>query len=633
MQGDRTRVMVVEDEKITALELQDRLTSSGYHVSAMVSTGEEALEQAQANKPDLALMDIKLKGFMDGVQAAELIRARLDIPIIYLTAYADKETLQRAKITEPFGYILKPFDERELYTTIEMALYKHKMERKLKESEQWFSTTLNSISDAVIATNKDGYITFLNPIAERLTGWSRADAIGESLSKIYNVLDEKSSDHQDKESDHDIGGVVYSEFHHTKILISKNGTQRLIDDSMAPIQKSDGMINGVVLVFRDISERRKFEQELIKTQKLESLGVLAGGIAHDFNNVLTAIIGNISIAKLNLDANDDTYKLLMEVENASKRAKSLTRQLLTFSKGGEPVRKLVSIKDALRNAASFALKGSSIQGEFSFAPDLMAIEADEAQLTQAIYNIINNARQAKPKDSRVLIRAENVKVGLEQKLAIKPGPYIKVTIIDQGSGIRPEHLTKIFDPYFTTRQNASGLGLAISYSIVKKHDGNVLVESVPDKGTKVTIYIPASEEKVAPKRERDYHFPARHGNILVMDDEPLIRNLVKRMLNIMGHSVETANHGQQAIELYSTAMNNGNPYDVVILDLTVQGGMGGQETIERLRKLNPDVKAIVSSGYSNDPIMANFADYGFSGVVAKPYETHELNRVINDVMK
>ena len=625
--------MVVEDERITALALQDRLTDMGYQVTNLATTGEEALEKAQQNQPDIALMDIKLKGFMDGIQAAELIRAKIDIPIIYLTAYADRDTLHRAKITEPFGYILKPYDEKELYTTIEMALYKHRMERKLRESEQWFSTTLNSISDAVIATNKDGFITFMNPVAEKLTGWSRSDAIGESLSKVFDVVAENTADASHIDRTQDISVMEFHGFSNSKILFSKNGLQRIIEDSMAPIQKPDGTITGVVLIFRDISERRKFEQELIKTQKLESLGVLAGGIAHDFNNVLTAIIGNTSIAKLNIDPTSETYQLLVEVENASKRAKTLTRQLLTFSKGGEPVKKVINIKDSIRNAVSFALKGSNIKCEFNFTPDLMVVNADEAQLTQAFYNIINNARQANPSDHKILVSATNKHVGVEQKLAIKSGPYVVVDVVDHGEGIQSENLSKIFDPYFTTRQNASGLGLSISYSIIKKHGGNILVESTPELGTRVTVYIPATEQKSKQHPIRDYEFPVRKSKILVMDDEPLIRNLVKRMLNIIGHAVDTANHGQQAIELYARALKSGSPYDVVILDLTVQGGMGGQETIQKLLAIDPKVKAIVSSGYSNDPIMANYKDYGFCGVVAKPYETHELNRAINEVLK
>ncbi|CAD7773330.1 MAG: Sensor histidine kinase RcsC [Candidatus Methanoperedenaceae archaeon GB37] len=624
----KAQILVVEDEGIIAQDIQNTLKKLGYAVPAIAYSGKEGIEKAQEIQPDLVLMDIVLGGGIDGIEAAEQIRRRFHIPVVYLTAYADEKTLQRAKITEPFGYILKPFEEKELYITIEMALYKHEMERRLKESQQWLTTTLKSIGDAVIATDINGCVIFMNPIAESLTGWKQKEASGKHLKKIFNIINEKTGKQVDDPVTRVLReGIVVGLANHT-LLISKDGTRRSIDDSGAPIKDENGKIIGVVLVFRDVSEKRRIEQELMKADKLNSLGILAGGIAHDFNNILTAILGNIILAKEFTRPGEKIYERLIEAEKASLRAKDLAQQLLTFSSGGAPIKKTMFISELLKESALFALSGSNVQCEFSISNNLWAVEIDEGQINQAINNLIINAIQSMPEGGRIKLTAENVTVSEGEK----KGRYVKISIVDQGIGIPKEHLPKIFEPYFTTKQKGSGLGLAIVYSIIKKHDGYIEVETELGVGTTFKVYLPASLKNVFMRKGLKEKIQTGKGKILVMDDEELVRKVIGEMLVFLGYEVEFAKEGIEAIELYKKAKAQGQPFDVIIMDLTIPIGMGGKETINKLLEIDPTVKAIVSSGYSTDPVMTEFTKYGFKGFIIKPFKIKELGEVLYRVI-
>ncbi len=626
------QVLVVEDEGIVAKDIENTLKKLGYAVPAIASSGEEAIKKATETLPDLVLMDIVLEGYMDGVEAAEQIRDRFDIPVVYLTAYTDNKTLQRAKITEPYGYILKPFSERELYTAIEMALYKHQMERKLRESEQWLVTTLKSIGDAVIATDAGGFVTFMNPVAEALTGWNQEDAAGKPLKKVFNIINEETGKQAEDPATRVLReGVVVGLANHT-MLIARDGTKYPIDDSGAPIRDDKGNIMGVVLVFRDITEKRNMEEALLKVDALESLGILAGGIAHDFNNILMAIMGNITLAKMYAKPGDKIFERLKEAENASLRAKDLTQQLLTFSRGGAPIKKTVFISKLLEDTVAFVLSGSNVRCEFSISGDLWPVEVDEGQISQVINNLIINADHAMPRGGIIKVSAENTAVDVEQGLPLKEGNYIKISIEDQGIGIPEEHLQKIFDPYFTSKQKGSGLGLATAYSIVKRHDGYVQVESELGVETTFNIYLPASLKDVLIEKELRERIHTGKGKILIMDDEEIIRKVAGEMIKVLGYEVEFAKDGAEAIELYKKAKESAQPFDAIIMDLTIPGGMGGKETIQELIEIDPETKAIVSSGYSNDPIMADYRKYGFCGVIAKPYKIKELGEILYKVI-
>ncbi len=631
----KANILVVEDETIVAKYIQKWLRSLGYSVPAVVSSGEEAIEKTEEIHPDLVLMDIVLKGNMDGIETARRIRARLNIPIIFLTAYADENTLERAKVTEPFGYIIKPFEERELHSTIEMALYKHRMERQLKESREWFATTLKSICDAVIATDREGLITFMNPVAESLTGWEQKEALGRDLKEVFRVIDEKTRiPIENLGADVLRQGVVTNPTEH--ILISRYGREMYIDDSVAPIKDDSGNIMGVVLIFRDATERRRMAEELLKAQRLESVGILACGIAHDFNNLLASILGNISLLKARVNAQDETYRRLREAEKACIEAKRLTQQLLMFSRGGAPVKKLTSIEQVIRESVSFALRGSNVRCELSIEEGLWDVEVDESQIAQVITNLVINAQRAMPQGGVVKVSAQNA---TEVEADLKPtstegGRYIKITVEDEGEGIPPGHLSKIFDPFFATKHRSSGLGLAMAYSIIKNHDGYIGVESELGSGMKVYIYIPASNKKMEEKGGivAEGGVLRGSGRVLIVDDEEMIREITGEMLGHMGYEIEYASDGSEAIEVYKRAKEEGRSFDVVIMDLTVLRGIGGEEAIAKLREIDPNIRAIVSGGYSDDRVMSEYKDHGFKGFISKPYSMRDLGAVLYKVI-
>jgi len=414
-------------------------------------------------------------------------------------------------------------------------------------------------------------------------------------------------------------------------VLFKEGNRPVQVTSIPFVGRNDEWLTAQVYV--DITERKKMEEEHLKVAKLESLGVLAGGIAHDFNNILTAIIGSIGFAKLCISAEDDIYEALTVAEQAAFRAKDLTHRLLTFSKGGEPIRKVVSVPKLLKNTAGLVLSGSSALCEFMLKDDLSPVEVDEGQISQVINNILLNALQAMPGGGKVRIAAENKSIEANDGLPLTKGKYVKVSISDQGCGVPKENIKKIFDPYFTTKDKGSGLGLTAAYSIIEKHHGYIQVESEAGTGTTFSVYLPASESSLLIEKKESEYFPAgKKGRILIMDDEEILRNFVVRMLKKAGYEVSAASDGVEAFELYEQAEKSGEAFDVVIMDLTIPGGAGGKETIQRLLEIYPDSKAIVSSGYSDDPIMANYQEYGFKAVVEKPYSINELTRTIEDVI-
>ena len=366
---------------------------------------------------------------------------------------------------------------------------------------------------------------------------------------------------------------------------------------------------------------------------MESVGILAGGIAHDFNNILTGIMGNIGLAKIFVVPAGQASAALVEAEEAALRAKGLTQQLLTFARGGLPIRKSTSIAKLLRQSAGFALRGSRVRGKFTLPDDLWSVEIDEGQINQVITNLVINADEAMPEGGVVKIGAKNTTIEASSVLPLPEGNYIEITVADHGIGISPEHLARIFEPYFTTKQKGSGLGLATAYSIIRNHDGYITAESELSVGTTFHIYFPASG-KPAPKKEKlvAKAAVAGEGRILVMDDEEMLRKMLSMTLPLDGYEVELARDGAEAVELYKKARESGRPFDAVILDLTVPGGMGGKEAIKKLLEIYPRVKAIVSSGYSTDPVMADFKDYGFSAVAVKPYRIEELENTLRSLI-
>jgi len=411
----------------------------------------------------------------------------------------------------------------------------------------------------------------------------------------------------------------------------ENGAARYLENTLIGIVNNNRLL-GFWLATRDITGRQCLKEDTLRAQKLESIGILAGGIAHDFNNILTAILGNINLAKIHTRPKTKTFQRLVEAEKGVWRAKELTGQLLTFSKGGLPIKKVWPLGPLLKEATSFALMGSNVGLEFSIAEDLWPVEADEGQIGQVINNIVLNAGQAMPDGGEVYVTAQNLVVTSETGLPLNDGKFVKVSITDKGVGIPENYIHRVFDPYFTTKQTGSGLGLATAYSIIKKHGGFVSVESRLSKGTTFNVYLPASEKTISVDGEEPEEPLFGQGRILLMDDEEMVRDVASEMLIHMGYEVVTARDGHEAVDLYRKAIEESPPFDAVIMDLTVPGGMGGKEAVKELLKTDPQTRAIVCSGYSNDPIMGRFAEYGFKGVVSKPYDAAQLLRVLRGVI-
>ena len=508
-------------------------------------------------------------------------------------------------------------------------------EDALAAEKERLAVTLASIGDGVIATDTAGRIVMMNNVAEKLTGWKLEEVQGQPLVEVLHAVDEKDRERLPNpvEAALEAGQPVVRS--RQAILISRVEGERIIADSAAPIRDKDGNTVGVVLVIRDITEKRKMEEELRRAGKLESLGVLAGGIAHDFNNLLTGIVGNISLAKSRARPDDTIYHRLTEAEYACFRAKDLTQQLLTFSKGGAPIMRTASISDLVRESASFAVTGSNTRCVFEISDDLWPVEVDEGQISQVVHNLALNAQQAMPNGGVMLVQARNTSIPPNQSddaVSLAGRRYVVISVIDRGTGIAEEHLEKIFDPYFTTKPKGSGLGLATCYSIIRNHGGYIDVESKFGSGATFNVFLPASENMLPAVAIPRVALPAGTGRILVMDDEEIIRTVTQDILAQLGYEVSVVRDGAEAVDLYETAVRVGRPFDVVILDLTIPGGVGGKETIAKLREIDPDVRAVVSSGYSNDPIMADFKAYGFSGVAAKPYRVEDLRQILDEVM-
>jgi PAS domain S-box-containing protein len=508
---------------------------------------------------------------------------------------------------------------------------RYEAELALQEEKERLRVTLHSIGDGVITTDMNGRIVFLNRVAEELTGWSNKEASGRPSDEVFAIINSRTGHGCVSPVQQVIGQGSSPGLGRNTALQEKNGTLRAIADSGAPIRDRAGKIIGVVLVFRDISHEKKIEAELLKVKKLESVGVLAGGIAHDFNNILAAILGIIELVNFRLaDTDPVTSELLLDAQKATKRAAKLTGQLLTFSKGGDPVKEEISLPDLITDSADFVLHGSTVKGVYSFPEDLWQVDADSGQIGQVIQNIIINAQHAMPEGGTVTISCANVddRAG-DPLISAGMGDYVRISIEDRGSGIPVDIIDKIFDPYFTTRKKGNGLGLAICHSIINKHNGYLTVESDPGQGTVFIIYLPALA--LAQKRkigDAEVITAAKSARILVMDDDEMLRRVAASLLTALGHETILAADGEQAIRQYRELQTRETPVDLVILDLTIPGGMGGQEAAAQLLAIDPRAKIIVASGYSNDPIMANFRDYGFVGAIAKPFTLQALSSIL-----
>jgi PAS domain S-box-containing protein len=510
-----------------------------------------------------------------------------------------------------------------------------RMEAALAAEKERLVVTLRSIGDGVIACDLGQKVVLLNKAAEEMTGWSAGEALGRPLTEVFHIVSAVTRERCENPAEKAIltGGVVGLANH--TLLLSRDGRELAIADSGSPIRDGESRVIGVVLVFRDVTGQEKVEAELARAQKLESLAVLAGGIAHDFNNLLTGILGNISLARSLVPGGEKASERLLEAERAAGRARDLTAQLLTFSRGGAPIRRCIDLGALLEEGVRFALRGSAAACRLDLAPGL-SVDVDPGQIGQVVHNLVLNASQAMPDGGTVTVRAEPVSLVAGNRYGLGAGGFARVSVSDEGEGIPAHVLPRIFDPFFTTKSVGKGLGLSICHSIVRNHDGHIEVDSVPGRGATFTIFLPACEggaEAGAEEPGGQRGAPEGQGErVLVMDDEPMVRDLAQEMLRSLGFDPEGAAEGGAALDLYRGAREEGRPFAVVIMDLTVPGGMGGKEAVGRLRQFDPAARVVVSSGYSNDPIMANYRDHGFGAVLVKPYRMEEMRAVMRMIL-
>ncbi len=529
-------------------------------------------------------------------------------------------TLQPRVFSEEIISIYQSF-ANQAAIAIKNAQHMH----SLHASEKKFRALFDSTNDAILIYTLDCRLLEVNRATCERLGYTREELLALPFNQLvappYAALVKERIEQLKKTST-----AIFESAHRKK------------DGSILPIEQSCRLIDydtqtAILCVARDISTRKKFDEERLRSQKLESLGVLAGGIAHDFNNLLTGILGNLSLAKADLPGTGTVAQRLAETEKAARRARDLTQQLLTFAKGGAPVKTETSLTGLIQDATGFAVRGTKAVCEYDCAEDLWLTEVDTGQVGQVLQNLVINAVHAMPEGGAIRLTARNLTVG-PGELPLPSGKYVLITVRDQGVGIPPEHLAKIFDPYFTTKQSGSGLGLAVVYSIIANHAGHITVQSELGKGTVFSIYLPSTGKH--PLAEKPVEGPAPlakgQGKILIMDDEELIRNVSTAMLTQLGYEAHAANDGEEAITRYLQAQKDGQPFDLVIMDLTVPGGMGGKEAIAHLRQIDPQIKAVVSSGYANDPIMANFGEYGFCGVAPKPFGLQELSQLLQMIL-
>lgn len=508
-----------------------------------------------------------------------------------------------------------------------MLLQFDNQQKALAESEQRFRALADSLPQAVFETDSSGRFTYINKTALSMFAYTEDDAM--QGVKVTDVIAEEDAERAVRNFGARLRGerTEQSEY----LALRKDGSVFPCVVHSSPIEHN-GAIVGLRGILVDISSRKKTEADLLRTQKLESLGILAGGIAHDFNNILTGIMGNLSLAKMGLEPDNPLSIRLEEAERAAVHARDLTHQLLTFSRGGAPVKKKIAPGKLIRDAATFAARGSKATMKIDIDAGLSPIEADQGQIIQVINNLVINACQALPDGGAVHVAARNERLEADTSSGLRAGDSICITVSDTGIGIPPEHIAKIFDPYFTTKPTGSGLGLAVVYSIIRNHGGDISAESRLGQGTVFTVRLPAVGKDGDVEAEETTAVSSGSGRILIMDDDEIVTSVLTAMLSRLGYETSSVKDGKEVIAQYRQALDSGRKFDAVIMDLTIPGGMGGRETVRELRAVDPGVKAVVSSGYSDDPVMADYQHYGFSAVMKKPFTVQEVSSVLRGLL-
>ncbi|MDQ2918873.1 MAG: response regulator [Verrucomicrobiota bacterium] len=622
------KILLVEDHPDSRRSLQRLIEQRGHEVVACGSA-EEAEALLAKESFSFLILDWMLPG-KSGVDLCRNLRAQENgdkMFILLVTARGETADLQRALEAGANDYLTKPLDLDLLNIRLSVAernirelAERNEARAALQNSARTMTSILENTTDGFFAVDANWKFAYLNPEAEILLGRKRSELLGANLWEKFPDLTDSLFE------------INYRRVMDDRVPVEFEAAdtqgRKWFDVNAYP--SNDGMS----VFFRDITERKRIDEERLTTSKLESLGTLAGGIAHDLNNILTVISGNIGLAQIETPRDcGNLLGFLSKAGQAAQHAAHLSSQLLTFSKGGAPLKKVVSISHLLQHSAEFSLYGSNLRSVLELAPDLWKSEVDAAQIEQVVNALVINAREAMPHGGTVRIAARNVELYENSSTFLPPGRYLKVQITDRGSGIPEELTTKIFDPYFTTKPDASGLGLAISFSVIRKHGGFLHLETSSHDGSTFEFYLPAADETALAHEQKDGRSRSfnRH-RVLVMDDEAAIRELTAQLLSTLGYEVTAVPDGLEAIRIYERAMTRGEQFHAVILDATVRGGLGGVATIERLRTIDPRVNAIICSGYSDEAALSEFLAYGFRGALPKPFTRGELAEALQRTM-
>ena len=624
-QEARKQILVVEDEGLIADDIQRRLERLGYAVPAIASSGEEALRFARSTAFDLVLMDIRLQGEMDGIATAQALKDEFETPVVYLTAHADADTVSRATVTEPLGYILKPIGDLNLRSAVQIALYKHEMERRVRASESWLSTTLRSVGEGIVATNTSGEIVFVNAVAERLTGWSNAEAMGRPLRDVLQLLEESASP--------TTGNSVldlFPEEHRSYLLISKTGTGTPVEVGYSE-NRSERDRLGSVLVVRDIRARREMEGRLIQSQRLEAIANLAGGLAHDFNNLLMVILGYAE--EMETDLRDDRDReRATEIKRAATLAGSLSKQLLTLSRRDVSIPEVLDIDAVIGEIQPLIARslgtGRKLDLELGASPEL--VRGDRNRLKQVFLNLALNARDAMPRGGEMRISTSLVDIDAEslQWRGRRPGRYVQIRVADSGQGMDAPTLARIFEPFFTTKRSGTGtgLGLAIVHAIIVQNEGYIGASSEIGKGTSFEILLPRAEQPHQSDEPRETATVDESApTVLLVDDEDGVRRLMHNCLKREGYRLLQARDAEEAVRIAKACPG---PIHVLVTDV-VMPGMSGLELAERLKPLRPEMQTLFVSGCAHD--LGDTAPPP-AEMLSKPFGPLELARRVRDLL-
>jgi PAS domain S-box-containing protein len=639
-------ILVVEDERIIAGDVQQTLVAFGYAVPLTVATGKQAIAAVKDSRPDLVLMDISLGGSMDGIEAAREIRKQADVPIVYLTSYSDEATLVRAMKTGPHGYLLKPFSDRELRITIEVALSKHQMEARLAERERWFSTTLESLGEAVIATDRAETITFLNGAAERLTGWTRADALGKQISEVMRMVDEHGAPlespvklaHQSS-----FGARVAG----NSGLLPKGGTRIAVDDSASPIIDARGEVLGAVVVFRDITERAELERRLAQSERLATIGSMAANTAHEINNPLAYVMANIAVTLEGIKSairtlrstpttvpSQEIMRCLVEGEEAledasegAERVQAIVRDLKKFSRVDESERVLLDLPDVLDSATKMTegLVRNHAQFRKVYATTPY-VEANAGQLTQVFTNLLLNAAEA-------IGEGDAARHEIRIITGVDAGGRATVDIRDSGPGIPKELLSRVFDPFFTTKAmgGGTGLGLSICQRIITSLGGEITVASEPGEGAKFRVALPPAAKlpEAAARAPADVVPQGRRGKMLIIDDDAAVARALARVLRTE-HDVEVFADARAAL----VRIEQDTSLDAIFCDLMMPN-MTGMDFHEALNAAHPELaqRVVFMSGGTFSTRAQEFIEQTSNVTITKPFASAAVRKVARDYVK